>query len=104
MGSQFEQTRELIRFKINLSVILGELNENVAKVWVEAFNSLNDNQMIHLMNQIQYLDPATACKITLKYLMDNYYPFRELILYQTDESFKKRMGLENLDNPGSYQN
>ena len=103
MGSQIEQTRELVKFKINLSVVLGELDEKVAEVWVDAFNSLNDAQMANLIAQIEFLNPAQACKVTLKYLMDNHYPFRELILYQTDDAFKRRMGLENFGKSDSFR-
>ncbi len=104
MGSQFKQTRELIRYKISLNVLLGELDSRVAEVWVEAFESLNDEQMLQLMNMLETLDPAQACKVTIKFLMDNYYPFRELILFQTDEAFKRKMGLQDYKNPDSYLN
>ncbi|MDQ7054573.1 MAG: hypothetical protein Q9P14_17425 [candidate division KSB1 bacterium] len=102
MGSYFELTRDLIRFKIHLIVATGGLEPKIAAVWEEAFNSLNDLQMMELMQRIEHLEPMQACKITLRYLMDHHYPFRELILYHTDDTFKRRMGLEQDDESDKY--
>ncbi len=102
MGSQFELTRDLIRFKIHLIVAKGGLEPKIAAVWEEAFNSLDDAQMLELIQRIEQLDPMQACKITLQYLMEHHYPFRELILYHTDETFKRRMGLEQDDDSDQF--
>lgn len=104
MGNPFQHTRDLIKFKISLSVLLGELEPRLAEVWLEAFESLDDAQMQELMALIESLDTTQACKVTLRYLMDNHYPFRELILFETDDAFKRRMGLEDYSGPDSLSN
>jgi hypothetical protein len=102
MRSQFELTREMIEFKINLNVILGELEEEFADIWIKAIRSLSDEQIAALIRITNALSPEQGSKFTLRYLMENYYPFRELVLYQTDDEFKRRMGLLDYDGLSNY--
>ena len=102
MRSQFELTREMIEFKINLNVILGELEEEFAEIWIEAIRSLSDEQIAALIRITNALSPEQGSKFTLRYLMENNYPFRELVLYQTDDNFKRRMGLLDYDGRSDY--
>jgi len=94
MSSIYEDARETIELRLTLNVILGELDEALASVWRDAFRCLNDKDIAHLMSLTRGLDAHRASSVTLRFLMERCYPFREMVLYQTDDAFKRRMGLD----------
>ncbi|MDZ7288603.1 MAG: hypothetical protein ONB44_03895 [candidate division KSB1 bacterium] len=93
MSNPYAETRANIECRLILGVLRGDLDESQAKVWREAFRSLDDSEFATLMRQIRGLSYQQASALTVRFLMDRYYPFREMILYQTDDSFKRRMRL-----------
>ncbi len=97
MNSIYADARETIELRLTLNVILGELDESMARVWREAFRSLQDDDIAKLMLLTRGLDDHQASSITLRFLMDRCFPFREMVQYQTDEAFKRRMGLDGRD-------
>jgi hypothetical protein len=94
MNSIFADARETIELRLTLSVILGELDEALAAVWRDAFRNLEDKDIALLMMLTRGLDDRHASAVTLRFLMNRSYPFREMVLYQTDDAFKRRMGLD----------
>lgn len=87
------EARDAIELRLTLSVILGQLDETIAQIWKDAIRSLDDREIEQLIRCVWNLPEAQLSSATLKFLMDKYYPFRELILYGTDDEFKRRMGL-----------
>lgn len=87
------KTRENIEWRLTLSVLLGDLDESVTEVWLQAIRSLDDQDLAALIRQAAVLPERHACALTLRFLMERHFPFREMIMYQTDETFKRRMGL-----------
>lgn len=102
MSSLYAEARETIELRLTLSVILGDLDESLARVWSEAFQSLNDEDIARLMRITRGLSDHQASSATLRFLMDHFYPFREMVLYQTDDVFKRRMGLDEFDKSGPH--
>ena len=88
-----KETRENIELKLTLSVVLGDLDEGFANLWIDAVRSLNDRDMSLLIKQAAGLNGRHASSLTLRFLMQHHYPFREMVLYHTDDDFKKKMGL-----------
>lgn len=97
MGNPISRTRDLIAFRLNLHVLFGELDEEIGNIWISAIESLDDVQLAELIRRTDRLNKKEATRVTIQFLMQNHYPFRELVLYRTDEAFKKRMGLQDLD-------
>jgi hypothetical protein len=93
MSSPYAATRANIERRLTLGVILGDLDESLAEVWREAFRSLDDHEMATLMRLTSGLSHQRASAITLRFLMEHHYPFREMVLYHTDDNFKRRMRL-----------
>jgi hypothetical protein len=94
MSSIYADARETIELRLTLNVILGELDEGHATVWRDAFRNLQDNDIALLMMLTRGLDDRHASAVTLRFLMNRSYSFREMVLYQTDDAFKRRMGLD----------
>jgi len=98
MNSPYAATRANIERRLNLGVAKGDLDESQAEVWREAFRSLDDQEIATLMRATRRASPQHASAMTIRFLMEHHYPFREMVLYQTDENFKRRMHLsEYLD-------
>lgn len=97
MNSIYAEARETIELRLTLNVILGQLDETLARVWCDAFRCLNDGDIAQLMMLTRGLDDHRASSVTLRFLMQHCYPFREMVLYQTDDAFKRRMGLDGTD-------
>lgn len=97
MNSIFADARETIELRLTLNVILGELDESMAGVWRDAFRCLQDDDIAKLMMMTRGLDDHRASSITMRFLMDRCFPFREMVLYQTNDDFKRRMGLDGRD-------
>jgi hypothetical protein len=95
MSSPYAATRLNIDRRLILGVLRGELDESQAEVWREAFRSLKDHEMAALMRLTRGQSPQKASAITLRFLMEHHYPFREMVLYQTDDGFKRRMMLSD---------
>lgn len=93
MTNLCEKTRESIEWRLTLSVLLGDLDEAVTEVWLQAIRSLDDQDLAVLIRQAAVLPERRASALTLRFLMERHFPFREMIMYQTDETFKRRMGL-----------
>lgn len=102
MSSLYAEARETIELRLTLSVILGELDESLARVWSEAFQSLRDEDIAELMRITRSMVAHEASSATLRFLMDHFYPFREMVLYHTDDGFKRRMGLDGLGDYGPH--
>ncbi|MDZ7345084.1 MAG: hypothetical protein ONA90_11295 [candidate division KSB1 bacterium] len=96
--SPYAEARANIERRLALGVLLGDLDESVAEVWREAFRSLDDGEIGRLMWQTRGLSPRQASALTLRFLMEHYYPFREMVVYHTDDQFKRRMGLQRFIN------
>jgi len=94
MSSVYAEARETIELRLTVSVILGDLDESVAGVWSEAFRCLPDEDIGTLMRLTRGLNGHQASSATIRFLMDRCFPFREMVIYQTDDDFKRRMGLE----------
>jgi hypothetical protein len=101
MSSPYAATRANIERRLTLGVLRGDLDESLADVWREAFRSLNDEDMAVLMRLTRGLSPYRASAATLRFLMEHHYPFREMVLYRTDDDFKRRMRL--LDEVDEWQ-
>jgi hypothetical protein len=95
MNSPYADTRANIELRLTLGVLVGDLDESLAEVWREAFRSLDDKDIEILMRRSVGLSSRQACMLTLRFLMERHYPFREMILYHTDDEFKRRMGLQD---------
>lgn len=95
MSRSYTATRANIERRLTLAILRGDLDESVAEVWREAFRSLNDAEMAALIRLLRDSSPARVSAITLRFLMEHYYPFREMVLYETDETFKRRMMLHD---------
>jgi hypothetical protein len=93
MSSPYAATRTNIERRLTLGVLRGDLDESLAEVWREAFRSLNDRELAVLVRLTRSLSPHRASATTLRFLMEHHYPFREMVLYQTDDDFKRRMML-----------
>lgn len=96
--SPYAETRANIERRLTLGVLLGDLDESLAEVWREAFRSLDDSEFAILMRQAYGLNKRQASTLTLRFLMEHHYPFREMVMYQTDDQFKRRMGLQGFIN------
>jgi len=95
MSSSYAATRANIDRRLILGVLRGDLDESLAEVWREAFRSLNDREMATLMHLTRGQSRQKVSAITLRFLMEHHYPFRETVLYQTDDRFKRRMMLSD---------
>jgi len=93
MNSPYAATRANIERRLTLGVLRGDLDESLADVWREAFRSLNDQEMAALVRLTRGSSHQRASTITLRFLMEHHYPFREMVLYHTDDNFKRRMML-----------
>lgn len=93
MANLCQKTREDIEWRLTLNVLLGDLDETVTEVWRQAIRSLDDRDLAALIRQAAVLPERHASALTLRFLMARHFPFREMILYQTDDAFKRRMGL-----------
>jgi hypothetical protein len=93
MSSPYAATRANIERRLMLGVLLGDLDESLAEVWRQAFRSLDDSEIATLMRQTHSLSNHRASALTLRFLMERHYPFREVVIYHTDDDFKRRMGL-----------
>ena len=93
MNSPYASTRANIERRLTLGVLRGDLDESLADVWREAFRCLNDQEMAALMRLTAGLSHQRVSAITLRFLMEHHYPFREMVLYHTDDDFKRRMML-----------
>jgi hypothetical protein len=93
MRSSYAATRANIDRRLVLGVLRGELDESQAEVWREAFRSLNDCELAALVRLTRGLSHQRVSALTLRFLMEHHYPFREMVLYQTDDRFKRRMML-----------
>lgn len=102
MSSLYAEARETIELRLTLSVILGELDESLARVWSEAFQSLSDEDIARLMRITRGMDDHEASSATLRFLMDHFYPFREMVLYRTNDVFRRRMGLDGFGEHGPH--
>jgi hypothetical protein len=69
------------------------LDESFAALWRNAISSLEDDEIEGLMKKVSSLNLPLAAAFTLRFLMEHHYPFREIIIYQTDDDFKRRIGL-----------
>lgn len=94
MSSKFDDARDSIELKLTLKVLLGYLEEDIAVVWRNAIRQLDDTDIAHLTRLTQNCPDYKVSSVLLKYLMNKNYPFRELILYRTDEAFKRRLGIK----------
>lgn len=97
MGVVNDDARDSIELKLTLNVILGQLEESVAQVWKEAIRELDDEEISRLIRLAQIYPSSKVSSIMLKCLMKKSYPFKEMILYQTDENFKRRMGIDDFE-------
>lgn len=97
MREVFEDAKAKIEHLLTLNVLRGELDEHVAQVWKEAVGSLEDYDFAHLMRLCRNLPRAKVTSAIIRFLMERHYPFRELVIYNTDADFKRRMGLEDFD-------
>lgn len=95
MRSPYAATRANIERRLILGILRGELDEAQAEVWREAFRSLSDREMAQLIQQTRGRNPQRATALTIRFLMEHHYPFREMVLYQTDDGFKRRMMLSD---------
>jgi hypothetical protein len=95
MSSPYAETRANIERRLILGVLRGDLDESLAGVWREAFRSLDDHEIAALVRQTRGLSYQKASGLTLRFLMERHYPFREMVLYQTDDNFKRRMMLSD---------
>jgi hypothetical protein len=95
MSSPYATTRTNIERRLTLGVLRGDLDESLADVWREAFRSLNDQEMAALVRLTRGLSHQRASAVTLRFLMEHHYPFREMVLYHTDDHFKRRMMLSD---------
>lgn len=93
MRGYISEARDAIELRLTLSVILGQLDEKMAQVWKDAIRSLDDGDIVQLIRRVWNLPEAESTSATLRFLMERHYPFREFILYRTDDDFKRRMGL-----------
>ncbi|MFQ5823607.1 MAG: hypothetical protein ACE5JB_06090 [bacterium] len=97
MCEAIDDTRDTIELKLTLNVILGNLEESIAEVWKDAIRKLDDEEISQLTWLAQRYPSSKFSSIMLKFLMNKSYPFKEMILYQTDENFKRRMGIDDLE-------
>ncbi len=97
MGAVNDDARDSIELKLTLNVILGHLEENVAQVWKDAIRKLDDDEISYLMRLANKYPSSIVSTVMLKFLMRKSYPFKEMILYQTDENFKRRMGIDDFE-------
>lgn len=95
MGGLFDDTRDTIELRLTLNVILGYLEESVAEVWKEAIRQLNDEEISQLTRVTQKCPNSQVSSVLLKFLMRKSYPFKEMILYRTDENFKRKLGIDD---------
>ena len=95
MSSPYAATRANIERRLTLGVLFGDLDESLAEVWREAFRSLNDYEIATLMRLTRGLSHQKISAITLRFLMEHHYPFREMVLYHTGDDFKRRMMLHD---------
>lgn len=95
MRSPYAATRANIERRLILGILRGELEEAQAEVWREAFRSLSDREMAALVQQTRSRSPQRASAITIRFLMEHHFPFREMVLYQTGDDFKRRMRLSD---------
>ena len=96
MKSPIEGAKEDICLHLTLNVILGELDEDVAQLWQEAIDVLNEDDMRQLLSETHCLKSHEVASITMRFLMNKYYPFCEFVMYNTDDEFKQRMGISDL--------
>lgn len=96
MGGPFDSARDSIELRLTLNVILGYLEESVAEVWKDAINKLDDREIAYLARVTQKHPIHEVSRMMLRYLMQKSYPFKEMILYRTDEDFKRRLGLNQV--------
>ena len=97
MDGLFGKARENIELKLILSVLLGDMEEEMAEIWKEAIRGLDDQDMRQLVLLTRGQPDESVPSVTLKFLMERSYSFREMILYQTAPEFRRRMGLEDID-------
>lgn len=101
ISNSCQEARKRIEQRLQFSVSLGRLDEPLAKLWHEAINHLDDQKMAMLIERASALSNRAAGALTLRSLMESFYPFREMIIYHTDDEFKKKMGMpELLDSTG----
>ena len=93
MSSPYATTRANIERRLILGILRGDLDESLAEVWREAFRSLDDQDIAALMRQTRGLSCQKASALTVRFLMEHHYPFREMVLYNTGDEFKRRMKL-----------
>jgi len=95
MRSPYAATRANIERRLILGILRGELEEAQAEVWREAFRSLSDREMAALVLQTRGRSQQSASAVTIRFLMEHHYPFREMVLYETGDGFKRRMRLSD---------
>ncbi|MFQ5707313.1 MAG: hypothetical protein ACE5HO_07675 [bacterium] len=96
MSGVFDNARDSIELRLTLNVLLGNIEESIAQVWKEAIRNLNDAEIAHLTRVVQRCPHYKVSSEVVKLLMKKSYPFKEMILYQTDEDFKRRLGLDEV--------
>ena len=92
-----ERIRRDIEWRLALGVLTGVVDEAVAEVWRRALSELKDGDLRDLVHRTQGLSEGEGWRETIRFLMARNYPFREFILYETDDDFKRRLGIPDGD-------
>ncbi|HEX32185.1 MAG TPA: hypothetical protein ENF88_00660 [Candidatus Acetothermia bacterium] len=90
-----EQIRREIEWRLTLGVLSGMMDESVAEVWKRALDELKDGDLHDLIRSTRGLSDGESWRATIRFIMSRNYPFREFILYETDDEFKRRLGIRD---------
>jgi|GEM_PF-1981163 hypothetical protein len=93
--NKLDKVREEIEWRLTLGVLSGMMDEAVAEVWKRAVDELKDGDLQDLILTTRGLSEAESWRATIRFIMSRNYPFREFILYETDEEFKRRLGIRD---------
>ena len=92
---KLDRVRQEIEWRLTLGVLSGMMDESVAEVWQRALEELKDGDLHDLIRSTQGLSDVDSWRATIRFIMARNYPFREFILYETDDEFKRRLGIRD---------
>lgn len=99
MRDAYAEAKIDIEIKLFLNKCLGYLDELTVDTWLEAINSLEADEFAELVRMAKGQTKHQLASLTLQFLSQRNYAFREFIMYNTTQDFQYKMGLSKSINP-----
>jgi len=95
MRDAYVEAKIDIEIKLFINKCLGYIDEITVDTWLHAINSLEIDDFAKLVQMAKGRSKHQVASLTLQFLSQRNYAFREYIMYNTTQAFQHKMGLSS---------